>query len=151
MADDRKLFDRFMQLSAVLTGFDEASLHATGCAEDYWQQLRHVLPDALLQAMPSLARDPKTGPDKVRPLLSSDDWGPVMRSIIKLWYLGIWTPLPDEWRRRYGSSSFDVERMISARAYKEALVWNAVGAHPMGAKQQGFGAWAGPPPPPPEF
>ena len=150
MADDREPFHRFMALSAVLTGYDEASLHGTGCAEDYWRQLCRVLPADMASAIPSLEQNPRIDPDDVRPLLSSDAWGPVMRNIIRLWYLGIWHPLPESWRGRYGSSPFDVERVISARAYKEALVWNAIGAHPMGAKQQGFGAWANLPPAPPE-
>jgi hypothetical protein len=147
MADDREAFDRFMTLSATLTGHAEASLHATGCAQDYWRQLCRVLPHDMVQAIPSVDQ----GDSDIRMLLSTDDWGPVARNVMQLWYLGIWHPLPERWRRRYGSSPHDVEQVISARAYKEALVWNAIGAHPMGAKQQGFGAWANPPPEAPEI
>ena len=68
------------------------------------------------------------------------------RALIQLWYLGQWVPLPEDWRNRFGASRFDVAKIISTRAYKEGLVWDAIGAHPMGAKQQGFGAWAQEPP-----
>lgn len=150
MADDRELFEQFMTLSAVLTGYDKATLHGTGCAEDFWRQLHRVLPKEFLQGTHLVVAGIEKDPQSIRSFLSSMDWGPVMRNMIRLWYLGIWHPMPEVWRRRYGTSPFDVIKVISARAYKEALVWDAMGAHPMGAKQQGFGAWAAPPPPPPE-
>lgn len=148
-------FDAFIAISAVLTGYDRAELHATGCAADYWHQFRQVTPAEILGAFlapgPELdtaaAEDPAGTERKIREsYLASDRLGPLARSLIQLWYLGAWTPLPAEWRRAYGASRFDVMRIISAASYKEGLVWNAIGAHPMGAKQQGFGAWALDPP-----
>ena len=150
MVDDRKLFDGFMRLSVVLTGYDKATLYGTGCADDFWRQLRRVMPEDFLRVFCSVVSGIENDPEGVRSFLSSMDWGPVMRNVIRLWYLGIWHPMPEVWRRRYGTSPFDVTKLISARAYKEGLVWDAMGAHPMGAKQQGFGAWAAKPPPPPE-
>ncbi len=75
-------------------------------------------------------------------ILNSDRYGPVARNIIRLWYLGAWQQLPREWRNLYGATSFDTDHIVSAKSYQESLVWIAGGAHPMGAKQQGFGAWA---------
>jgi hypothetical protein len=147
--------DAFVAISAVLTGYDRAELFGTGCAEDYCHQFRQVLPEIILAEffshVPALekamAEDAKSATLKVRELyLSSEKLGPPARSLIQLWYLGQWAPLPQEWRRAYGASRFDVTRIISTRAYKEGLVWDAIGAHPMGAKQQGFGAWAAEPP-----
>lgn len=37
-------------------------------------------------------------------------------------------------------------RVISGEAYLQGLAWPAMGTHPMGGKQQGYGAWADPPP-----
>ncbi len=148
-------FDAFLAVSAVLTGYNRAELQATGCAADYWQQFRQVTPEALLEDFlapgPELevgfAADSESAEQKVRDTyLASESRGPLARALIQLWYLGQWVPLPQEWRRIWGASRFDVARIISTRAYKEGFVWDAIGAHPMGAKQQGFGAWAQKPP-----
>jgi hypothetical protein len=146
---------QFVAISAVLTGYDRAELQATGCTEDYWHQFREVTPEPILAEFlspgPSLEAGMASEREEVervvrRDYLSSSKLGPLARALIQLWYLGQWIPLPQEWRRAYGASRFDVSRIISTRAYKEGLVWDAIGAHPMGAKQQGFGAWATEPP-----
>jgi hypothetical protein len=145
---------QFAALSAILTGYSTAELYGTGCLEDYQQHVLKVLPPDLCAAFfasgPDLLElkdaDPEEAWRRVRQeYLSSEAFGPPARALIELWYLGQWSPLPEDWRQAYGSSRFDVAKIISARAYKEGLVWNAIGAHPMGAKQQGFGAWALPP------
>jgi hypothetical protein len=63
--------------------------------------------------------------------------GPLARSIIKLWYVGIWYALP-------GASSSD-PRMVAPAAYMEGLLWRAIGANPSGAKAPGYASWAEPP------
>lgn len=144
-------FRAFLTVSAALTGYNSAELQATGCAQEYWHQLRQVLPGDILARFLSHADALGQGGDDeiIRTQYLSDRrLGPVARSLIQLWYLGQWVPLPQDWRERYGASRFDVTRIISARAYKEGLVWDAIGAHPMGAKQQGFGAWSLEPPKP---
>ncbi len=161
MANDKSTPDRetmerdFVAISAVLTGYDRAELYGTGCVEEYLHQFRQVLPDKILYAFlepgPALYADLASARDDVERevrtyYLSSEMLGPPARALIQLWYLGQWTPLPPKWRNLYGASRFDVTRIISTRAYKEGLVWDAIGAHPMGAKQQGFGAWAIEPP-----
>ena len=55
-------------------------------------------------------------------------------NIIALWYVGGW------------GQGFD-QVVVSADGYREGLVWDAIGAHPMGAKQPGFDTWSEPPPP----
>lgn len=145
----------FIAISAVLTGYSQAELHGTGCAGEYWHQFRQVTPAPILAEFLSgagalaarAAQDPAAVEREIRTrYLASDKLGPLARSLIQLWYLGQWVPLPPGWQRSFGASKFDVARIISALAYKEGLVWDAIGAHPMGAKQQGFGAWAAPPP-----
>jgi len=145
-------FDAFIAISAILTGYDGAELTGTGCAMEYWRQFKQVLPPEILAdflaPVPALRReDPAKLGDEVRRIYLSDTrLGPVARALIQLWYLGQWVPLPEDWRELYGASRFDTAKIISTRAYKEGLVWDAIGAHPMGAKQQGFGAWAQEPP-----
>jgi len=147
--------ERFVAISAVLTGYDRAELHGTGCVDDYWHQFNQVVPGRIRREFvadgpkleAAMAKDPADAERSVRrDYLSNERFGPLARSLIQLWYLGQWVPLPQEWRRAYGSSQHDVSRIVSTRAYKEGLVWEAIGAHPMGAKPQGFGAWASEPP-----
>ncbi len=147
--------EEFVAISVVLTGYSRAELYGTGCVSEYWHHFRQVTPDPILaefltdavELERAFAGDRKTVERGVRlRYLSSEKLGPLARSLIQLWYLGQWVPLPQAWRRSFGASRFDVSRIISALAYKEGLVWDAIGAHPMGAKQQGFGSWAAAPP-----
>ncbi len=147
----------FLKLSSVLTGYDGASLTSTGCAADYLRQLSAVAGDDLLTRLLTTgariaamrADDPKGAEAQTRKDIMSDlDLGPLARSLIKLWYLGQWEPMPQDWVARNGLKGADTARILSTLSYQEGLVWDAMGAHPMGAKQQGFGAWALSPPAP---
>ncbi|MBO9401023.1 hypothetical protein [Shimia sp. R9_3] len=149
MTQSDPAFDAFLTISAVLTGYSPAELQGTGCAPEYWHQFQQVLSEEVRESF--LAGAAKLGcndPDAVvrDHFLSDKCHGPVARALIQLWYLGEWSPLPQDWTDAYGASRFDTARILSSRAYKEGLVWDAIGAHPMGAKQQGFGAWAMKPP-----
>ena len=147
--DDSHDFQAFLTVSAALTGYDSAELQGTGCAGEYWHQFHQVLPDDVLKDYLSHAHKlgKKDDDRTIREIYLSDRCrGPVSRSLIQLWYIGQWVPLSQEWRESYGASRFDVVKIISTRAYKEGLVWDAIGAHPQGAKQQGFGAWSLEPP-----
>jgi len=147
--------DDFIAISTVLTGYSRAELLGTGCAEEYWHQFRRVTPEHILvEFLENAAKldrmqatDPQAVAEEIRSrYLSSEKFGPLARTLIQLWYLGQWVPLPHAWRRSFGASRFDVARVISVLSYKEGLVWDAIGAHPVGAKQQGFGSWAEAPP-----
>lgn len=143
----------FAALSAALTGYDGAALWATGCLPDYRRQLGAVAGPALMTRLEAAGRDlaalPEGAPREALmrdAVLADPDLGPLARSLVQLWYLGQWTPMPPDWVERNGARREDVARILSPRSYREGLVWDAIGAHPMGAKQQGFGAWADEPP-----
>lgn len=147
--EDTPEFNAFLTVSAALTGYSSAELQGTGCAGEYWHQFRQVLPAEILRAF--LSHSDKLGKqddDRImrQTYLSDKCLGPLSRTLIQLWYTGQWVPLSQEWRESYGASRFDVVKIISTRSYKEGLVWDAIGAHPQGAKQQGFGAWGLEPP-----
>ena len=109
-------------------------------AEDYASEDLLAAGSALAEAF---RKDPESGARMVRETLLADaDFGPLCRSLMQLWYLGQWTPLPQDWVRRNGLRDADVAKILSKRSYLEGLAWDAIGAHPMGGKQQGFGAWA---------
>ncbi len=134
----------FLDLSVALTGFDRAELLGTGLVTDYYDTLLRAIGEReggkLLQA----AEDNLADPDDFEEFARNPRYGPVAVSIIKLWYLGSWTPLAQQWRDRYGATAYDVQHVVSAHAYQEGLVWPAAGAHPMGAKPGGYGSWAVP-------
>jgi hypothetical protein len=58
-------------------------------------------------------------------VLADPTLGPVARDLIVLWYCGSWRG-----------------EVVSPEAYVAGLQWVAAGAHPIGARPQGFGAWS---------
>jgi hypothetical protein len=142
--------DVFLELSALLTGFSRVQLLGTGVADEYLETLEATLPgDVLDELLDRYARLPAAADQREAALtseiLGDSKLGPVARNLILLWYCGSWTALPDDWRTSYGTSALDTNRVISAASYVAGLQWAAAGAHPIGARQQGFGAWALPP------
>ncbi|HEX2049454.1 MAG TPA: hypothetical protein VHJ34_02345 [Actinomycetota bacterium] len=59
---------------------------------------------------------------------AADPDGDAARDVILLWYCGTWRG-----------------ETVSADAYIAGLQWAAAGAHPVGGRAQGYGAWAVPP------
>jgi hypothetical protein len=141
--------EAFLALSELLTGFGRVPLAGTGQTDSYLCALDAVLPagmvDELLRAAGSLpegaGREAAVGPA----ILDDPKLGPVARNVILMWYRGTWTALPAEWRAAYGASPLDTDHVLSAPAYQAGLQWVAAGAHPAGALQQGYGAWAAAP------
>ncbi|WDE13479.1 hypothetical protein [Thalassomonas haliotis] len=149
-----KLTD-FYQVSVVLTGYNRSRLMATGVGEEYFQVLSSLVPEKIIDELficsKALAHEYKGQAlnEKFREqILSNDRLGPVARNILKMWYLSLWYQLPQSWRESYGLPSQspgkyqDVDFVISENAYIQGLVWPALGSHPMGAKQPGYGTWA---------
>jgi hypothetical protein len=147
MTEDRT--GQFLELSALLTGFDRVSLLGTGMTDEFVGALDAVLPagtlDELLAAHAMLPDGGDREAAAAASILEDAKLGPVARNVILMWYCGTWTALPDAWRTAYGTSPLDVNRVVSAMAYQAGLQWVAAGAHPAGARQQGYGAWAQPP------
>ncbi|MEU5113274.1 hypothetical protein AB0G64_17425 [Streptomyces longwoodensis] len=67
----------FVKFSATVTGFSEFDLWGTGQAEAYYRTAVQQLGPEGLQA--AMASDP-----------SADPADPAVKSIIKLWYVGVW-------------------------------------------------------------
>jgi hypothetical protein len=144
--DDRA--GRFLDLSVLLTGFGRVQLLGTGMLEHYLRAVDDVLPAGFLDellaaydALPADDREAAAGPT----ILDDPTLGPVARNLILLWYCGTWTELPEDWRGLHGTSPLDTHRVVSPASYLAGLQWVAAGAHPVGARQQGYGAWAVPP------
>jgi hypothetical protein len=132
--------ERFVALSAALTGFRAVDLWGTGQARAHLDLVLSVCGEALGARL--LAADPEDSTT----LLVDPDLGPVARNVIVLWYLGQWDQMPRAWRDRHGASPEDVARVASAAAFRAGLVWRAIGSHATSADPPGFGSWATRPP-----
>ena len=139
----------FVDMSAALTGFSPFQLHGTGMTAAYLTELDAILTedlvDQLLAAFPRAVHGSAAlEPGAVDALLEDPAWGPPARAITLMWYCGTWTRLPDAWRAEHGVRDHDTDHVVSTAAYQAGLQWVAAGAHPIGARQQGFGSWSFP-------
>lgn len=146
--------ERFLAFSADATAFTRFELQGTGQAQEYLDTVVRIvgativdrLLDLHVSAVAAAAGDEATREDLLRrDILSNPQLGPVARSIVKMWFLGIWYELPREWSEAFGARPGDVTFMVSGTAYTEGLLWPAIGANPPGAKAPGYGSWALPP------
>ncbi len=145
------MIESFLALSIDLTGFTRFALHGTGLSEDYLHASVHVAGQSIVEELLALHSEiVRSFPDSRdieirRQILGDEKLGPIARNVIKMWYIGIWEALPLEWVERYGPTIDNAGFMVSGRAYREGLLWLAIGANPPGAKAPGYGSWALPP------
>lgn len=146
--------EQFIGLSSALTGFTPAELQATGMCQTYYSVMTAMLGGGpvgdLLSAWQNIEAHAHGDAEALAALLEErmmEDprLAPMARNLASLWYLGQWNQMPGKWRSRYGAAAADITHVVSAEAYREGLVWPTIGAHPMGARQQGYGAWSLPP------
>lgn len=142
---------RFLALSAILTGFDDAELWGTGMVDEYlgWLlgtvgdqltgDLLSVVQDAIDDAEGDLAKLELLVRDNI---LADDTLGAIARNLIVLWYLGQWNQLPADWRDAHGASALDQTCIVSPEAYAQGLAWKAIYTHPTGAQMPGYASWA---------
>ncbi|MFB6977142.1 hypothetical protein [Streptomyces scopuliridis] len=127
------LTERFVTLSAALTGFDAAELTATGMTGLYEEfVVRRVEPRLyarLVDALTDEAADPRAVADK------DEELGELARAVCHLWYVGTWPGLR-------GDDGRTVPFPFPARAYARGLVWSSFGGHAPGAGRPGYGTWA---------
>jgi len=143
MCPNHSSTNQFLELSAHFTGFTVAELQGTGLTDTYFETVSSIINSKILGELLSTFED---SDNKSQQLLTDPKLGPVIKNAITLWYLGQWNQMPAEWRNNYGASALDRDHIVSAESYKQGLAWQAMGAHAMGTKQQGFGAWSLAPP-----
>jgi hypothetical protein len=144
----------FLSLSATLTGYSRFRLLGTGQADPYLETTRRAVGDDVLAGLLSTfaeilldaAGDQQALDRGLRTrMLSDEKLGPIARSLIKMWFVGTWYELPQEWRDRYAVREPLTTHVVSPASYTEGLLWPTIGANPPGAKGQGFASWVGPP------
>lgn len=143
--------EQFVAFSAEVTGFTPFELYGTGLTDDYLAAVSKVVGEhslgELLDAYAKIMGDQdelRTSRMR-REVFGHEKLGPLARNIIKLWYIGIWEPLPQSWIEKYGPLDINTGFMVNESAYNEGLLWVAIGANPPGAKAPGYGSWASPP------
>lgn len=138
--DPSELLATFVRFSEEITGFPESALKQTGQGPLYVDVCCASTSTAIVA---ELLHTYQT--EGVRNILVSIKFGPVARNIAKLWYVGMWDPLPREWRDKFSAGEGDGPFIVSADAYKNGLLWAAIGANPPGAYAPGYGTWSLPP------
>ena len=133
-------------MSAELTGFSEGEIWGTGQADAHLEELIAIVGQRLVARLLEAGWRARGEPSLlVATVMSDPDLRPLARNLACSGISGQWDQLPRDWRNRNGASPLDVDHVASPASYREGLVWTAIGAHPMGAKQLGFGSWAKPP------
>ncbi|MBD2252843.1 hypothetical protein [Nostoc parmelioides] len=140
----------FLNISVVLTGFSKFQLQGTGMATLYFETIRDIIGGdifaELLTTFHKLKLEKKEkNHESITQILASEKFGPIARNIIKVWYIATWYALPQSWRDTFGTKEKDGTFVISAQAYPEGLLWQAIGVNPPGAKGQGYATWSEPP------
>lgn len=149
-----KFLATFREMSSVFTGFSQADIEGTGLNEIYFDTIHEQLGNksfvALLGLFASIEAEtsnPTALKQQLRhQIFANPEYGPLARNIIQLWYTGTWNSMSAAWVSTYGPIHSNRTFIISGQAYLNGLVWPAVGAHPMGGKQEGFATWSFPPP-----
>lgn len=145
MSADR---DTFLQFSAVLTGYTATDLEGTGLVSPFLDALNNILgadiAGELLQAA-STALGSADQDAAIQELWHSPKLGPVVQNLIRLWYVGSWTPLPAQWQYTYTPNRPDPHGSaywpVPQQGFMEGLMWRTIHAHPPGAKPGGFASW----------
>jgi hypothetical protein len=150
MMDRQIATERFLALSAHLTGHDAARLTATGMADIYLDTMTERAGARTAEALLDAHADQVAAaedPDRALRLAILGDarLGPVARRLIKMWYVGTWYALPADWRAAHGPDLPEGDTIPVPAAYTEGLLWPSVGANPPGAKPFGYAMWAKPP------
>lgn len=139
----------FLEISALLTGFNKTELQGTGMVAAYYNSVANVpqIPNYsdgdkanntanvgfFFAEVREILERSKSDPDKIADAIASrlmpaSAYSGLAQSIILLWYTGSW-----------GGN------VVAAQSYIQGLMWDVAEAHPPGAKQPGFGSWSIPP------
>lgn len=141
--------DIFVRASANILEFSVFTLQGTGVAKTLQTFISDMygltLYEPWILRLYKLPTDPSAKRAEVEALLADPCYGPMTQNLLMTWYTGSWYPLPQSWHANYQTAQADVEQVISAQTYQEGLMWPVFGAHPQGAKQQGWDAWSRPP------
>jgi hypothetical protein len=154
----------FLLLSAALTGVDvqtlapefsrgsgdilsaDPGIDPINIKSAYFTQVNAPGTTASFAKLLQIAKDNRLSQDNIiaKVNASDDDTKFLARSIVLLWYLGSWYEPGDLKNAAASPESLHgpiKQKVLSAKAYTQGLVWEIVGAHPMGYSNLQFGYW----------
>ena len=155
----------FLLLSAALTGVDiqtlapefsrgsgdilsaDPGIDPINIKSAYFRQVNAPGTAASFAKLLQIAKDNRLSQDNIiaKVNASGDDTKFLARSIVLLWYLGSWYEPGDLKNAAASPESVHApikQKVLSAKAYAQGLVWQIVGAHPMGYSNLQFGYWS---------
>ena len=155
----------FLLLSEALTGVNRQTLAPEFSADaneilnsdpgvdpiniknDYFEQANAPGTATAFAKLLQIAKDNRLSQDNIiaKVNASDDDTKFLARSIVLLWYLGSWYEPGDLKAAAASPESVHApikQKVLSAKAYTQGLVWQIVGAHPMGYSNLQFGYWS---------
>jgi hypothetical protein len=155
----------FLLLSEALTGVNRQTLAPEFSADaneilnsdpgvdpinikcDYFELANAPGTAAAFAKLLQIAKDNRLSQDNIiaKVNASDDDTKFLARSIVLLWYLGSWYEPGDLKSAAALPESVHApikQKVFSAKAYTQGLVWQIVGAHPMGYSNLQFGYWS---------
>jgi len=155
----------FLLLSAALTGVDihtlapefsrgsgdilsaDPGIDPIDIKNAYFSQINAPGTASSFAKLLQIAKDNRLSQDNIIAKVNASDDGTkfLARSIVLLWYLGSWYQPRDLKNAAASPESVDgpiKQRVLSAKAYTQGLVWQIVGAHPMGYSNLQFGYWS---------
>jgi len=155
----------FLLLSAALTGVhvvnlapeftrdngkdildNDPGVDPINIKNDYFAWIKANDPVASFGKLLQIAKDHRQSTtDIIAAVNAGDDSTKFMaRSIVLLWYLGSWYNPADLKNNSAppGGRAFIRSQVVSPKAYTQGLIWQIVGAHPMGYSNLQFGYWS---------
>ena len=154
----------FLVLSAALTGVDintlapeflrgsgdilsaDPGIDPINIKSAYFGQANAPGTAAAFAKLLQIAKDNRLSQDNIIAKVNeSDDTKFLARSIVLLWYLGSWYEPADLENAAASPESVHgpiKQKVLSAKAYTQGLVWLIAGAHPMGYSNLQFGYWS---------
>ena len=129
---DDYCYDVFMSISSATTGFEVSELQSTGMGQSYYRHILNSIEEAsfiLFLNISGEILESSFSENQMNNAISEQlgahaGMKELLDKVITLWYLGTWD----------GTYVSDI-------AYTQGLVWQAMSAHPPGAKQPGFKSW----------
>ena len=136
----------FLEISALLTGFNKTELQGTGMVNAYYNCVANVPQNPnysnedkkensinvafFFAEVQEILDHSKSNDEKLTAAIASrlmhlSAYNGLAQSIVTLWYTGSW-----------GGN------VVAAQSYIQGLMWDVAEAHPPGAKQPGFGSWS---------
>lgn len=136
----------FLEISALLTGFNKTELQGTGMVATYYNCVANVPQNTnysnedkkenninvafFFAEVQEILEQSKGNEEKLTAAIASrlmpaSAYNGLAQSIATLWYTGNW-----------GAN------VVGSQSYIQGLMWNVAEAHPPGAKQPGFGSWS---------